>query len=89
MTTIQLELLRGAATAGQRVEGGNASSKGADDDRMLGVQPGGEVVTHGHRYGEDARLPARGPFKALPSGADTIGGSVVKRRPNSERGLGR
>ncbi|MFF6785272.1 hypothetical protein [Streptomyces sp. NPDC012510] len=56
---------------------------------MLGVQPGGEVVTHGHRCGEDARLLARGPFKALPSGADTIGGSVAKRRPNSKRGLGR
>ncbi|MFJ4815043.1 hypothetical protein [Streptomyces sp. NPDC088801] len=56
---------------------------------MLGVQPGGEVVTHGHRYDEDARLLAGGPFKALPSGVDTIGGSVAKRRPNSKRRLGR
>lgn len=89
MTTIQLELPCGAVTARQRVEGDNASSEGAVDDRMLAVKLGSQIVAHDHRHDEDARLLARGPFQAFPSGADTIEGSVVKQRPHDKRGLGR
>ncbi|MFJ8048308.1 hypothetical protein [Streptomyces luteogriseus] len=89
MTTIQFELPCGAVTARQRIEGDNASSEGAGDDRMLAVKLGGEVVAHDHRHDEDARLLARDPFLAFPSGADTIERSVVKRRPHNKRGLGR
>jgi hypothetical protein len=89
VTTIQLELPCGAVTARQRVEGDNASSEGTSDDRMLAGKPGGQTVAHDHRHNEDARLLARDPFRALPSDADTIEGSVVKRRPHNKRGLGR